>query len=354
MTEYIVVPPERAGLELDEFLCLLYPEWNKGFVRRQVREGAVLVDGEPAKPSQRLRPQQVLILDVDEDEAPAVPVAPRADLPILYEDEDVLVVDKPADLAVEPERWARDSACVAGALLELFQRRAAARRGAASPEAEGPPAGDEDGAQDREGALEERPRIVHRLDKGTSGALLVAKDLGAERRLRSAFDEGTIQKEYLALVEGEHPLAEGEALEIELPLGPDERRSGRQVVRRDGKPARTRVRVEQRFRGFTLLRCEPLTGRTHQIRVHLAHEGFPLAVDPQYGRRDGLLLSEIKSGYRPKRGREERPLLGRLSLHAAAVEFPARDGGRRRVEAPLPKDLERALRQLEKVRRWRG
>lgn len=332
MSEYIVVPPERAGLELDEFLCLLYPEWNKGFVRRQVREGAVLVDGAPARPSQRLRPQQVLILDVDEEEAPAVPQAPRVELPILYEDGDVLVVDKPPDLAVEPERWEREAACVAGALLELFRRRAAGGG---------------------EAALVERPRIVHRLDKGTSGALLVAKDLGAERRLRSAFDEGNVNKEYLALVEGEHPLPDGAEELIDLPVGVDERRSGRQVVRRDGKPSRTRIRVERRYRGFTLLRCEPLTGRTHQIRVHLAHSGFPLAVDPQYGRRDGLLLSEIKAGYRAKAGRVERPLLGRLALHAAEVEFPTADGGRQRVLAPLPKDLERVLRQLDKLRSWR-
>jgi 23S rRNA-/tRNA-specific pseudouridylate synthase len=123
-------------------------------------------------------------------------------------------------------------------------------------------------------------------------------------------------------------------------------------VREDGKPARTTLAVEQRFRGFTLLRCRPRTGRTHQLRVHLAAEGFPLVVDPIYGRRQKLLLSEIKSGYRPKPGRVERPLIDRLTLHAARISFPApADEGRIvTVEAPLPEDFARTLKQLAKVR----
>jgi len=119
----------------------------------------------------------------------------------------------------------------------------------------------------------------------------------------------------------------GNAFEIiDLPLGPDERRSGIVCVRRDGKEARTRIAVERRFRGYTLLRCEPLTGRTHQIRVHLAAGGFPLAVDPNYGRRRALALSEIKPDYRFKPGRVETPLIERLTLHALSIEF-ARVGG---------------------------
>jgi 23S rRNA-/tRNA-specific pseudouridylate synthase len=124
------------------------------------------------------------------------------------------------------------------------------------------------------------------------------------------------------------------------------------VVRADGKPSRTRLSVQQRFRGFTLLRCEPLTGRTHQLRVHLASSGFPLVVDPIYGRRSALALSEIKAGYRPKAGRAELPLIDRLTLHAAHLEFDALDGSGRRisVEAAPPRDLERALKQFAKVR----
>jgi len=334
VTETIVVPFERAGLELDEFLCLHFPEFNKGYLRRAVREGLILIDGMRAQPSQRLRVDQVLIVDLDEAEAPPAPVAPEAALPILYEDEDLLVVDKPAGLAVEPERWARGAASLAGALLAMAHAR--------SPEGDGAP-------------LELRLRAVHRIDKDTSGALVVAKHLEAERALRAAFEHDRVRKNYWALVEGEHPLADGEEEEIDLALGPDEKRSGRMVVDPEGKPARTRIAVLQRFRGFTWLACRPLSGRTHQIRVHLAARGFPLAVDPLYGRRDELLLSNVKAAYRAKPGRPERPLIARLTLHAAAVELESpRDAARTiRVEAPLPKDLAQLLKQLAKVRAWR-
>src|SRR5262249_28081264 len=179
--------------------------------------------GNPAVPSQRLRMDQVLIVDFDDEEdLPETPVAPVARIPILHEDELVLAVDKPPGLAVEPERWARGNASVAGALLELALER---------PEA------DPEGPARPSTSLEFRPRIVHRLDKDTSGVLLVAKTVEAERRLRAAFDAGEVEKTYLALVEGEHPLADGESDEIDLPVGPDERKSGRmRVDRASGKP----------------------------------------------------------------------------------------------------------------------
>jgi 23S rRNA-/tRNA-specific pseudouridylate synthase len=231
------------------------------------------------------------------------------------------------------------------------------------------------------GALGERTgqhrRIVHRLDRDTSGAVMVARTLEAERALREAFEQGRVVKEDLALEEGEHPLADGEQAVIDLPIGPGRKRGGTMRVIDGGKPARTRLRVEQRFRGYTLLVCEPLTGRTHQLRVHLVHEGFPLAVDPDYGRRSALLLSELKAGYRPKPGRPERPLIERLTLHARRVvvqprpegEDPAEEppapgpeaeAGRPtglaalsrtiEVSAPVPPDLAKTLKQLAKVR----
>jgi 23S rRNA-/tRNA-specific pseudouridylate synthase len=162
-----------------------------------------------------------------------------------------------------------------------------------------------------------------------------------------------VKKRYLALIEGEHPLDDGASLLLDEPIGPDLRRSGAMAVRHDiGKAARTRIQIEQRFRGFTLLACEPETGRTHQIRVHLASAGFPLAVDPIYGRRRFLALSEIKADYRKKRGQVETPLIERLSLHAARIEFPCVDDPSRTiaVEAPIPRDFARVLKQLAKVR----
>lgn len=338
MTDHIVVPRERHGIELDEFLCLLYPLLNKGFVRDHIRAGRVLLDGQKTLPSKHLRTDQVVSVDLDESPGalPLAPVAPRLEIDVLYEDDEVMVVDKPPGLPVEPERWERGNACLSGALLEL-----ALKRHDVTPQSPVSPAA----------GLDFRPRLVHRIDKGTSGAVLVAKSLESERRLREAFAAGTVSKSYLALVEGEYPLELGEVELIDLPIGPDRRKSGRmRVDRQHGKNSLTRVGVEQRFRGYTLLRCEPVTGRTHQIRVHLSESGFPLVVDPTYGRRDSLALSEIKRNYRPKRGGTESPLVSRLTLHAQRLSFPSGDGSTQTIEAPLPKDLARVLKQLAKVR----
>ena len=298
MSEIYVVSDERAGIELDEFLCLSLPQLGKGFIRRQVASGKVLVDGQAAHhPSQRLRRDQVVMVEFDEDQMPEPLVAPRQTIPILYEDSEVLVVDKPAGLAVEPERWQRENASLAGALLDVALERSGG--------------GDERG-RPLDGALEFRPRLVHRLDKDTTGALLCAKTLESERLLRQAFEEGLVHKRYLALVEGDFPTAPPERI-IDLPIAADQRKGGRmRVDERDGKPSQTRVRVVERFRGFTLLSCEPLTGRTHQIRVHLAELGFCLAVDPLYGRRaapavgDQARLPQKPGGARRRSSRGSR------------------------------------------------
>jgi 23S rRNA pseudouridine1911/1915/1917 synthase len=337
VNDHLAVSDERSGLELDEFLCLTFPLLNKGYVRRQVRAGRVKVDGGLARPSQRLRCNQVVSVEFENPDEQRAPRAPGHRIPILYEDAAVLVLDKPPGLAVEPERWRPELGSVSGALLEL----ALDRGGAVAEDAE--PTG-----------LEFRPRLVHRIDKDTTGALLVAKTLDAERQLRQAFENGSIRKRYLALVEGEHSLEDGEEELIDRPIAPDARRTGRMCVAQDGgKESRTRVSVVERFRGFTWMRCEPLTGRTHQIRVHLADRGFPLAVDTLYGHRDALKLSEIKRGYRPKRGKSEHPLIDRLTLHAEGLTFPSVDetrAGEVDVTAPVPKDLARTLKQLSKVR----
>lgn len=343
MTDHLVVPDERVGIELDEFLSLVYPLVNKGFLRKEVHAGNVLLDGNATHPSKRLRRNQVVTIEFEDVDLPEAPVAPEIPVPILFEDEATLVVDKPYGLAVEPERWRRDAACLSGALLAM----AIERSGKVDPE--GPP---------DEGGLEFRPRLVHRIDKDTSGAVLVAKHIEAERALRNAFEGGGVHKEYLALAEGDYETRrDDEPDTIDLPIAPDERKTGRMCVReKGGRASQTLVTIEERFRGFTLLRCRPLTGRTHQIRVHLAELGFPLAVDPTYGHRTSLMLSELKRGYKPKPGRTESPLIDRLTLHAQALEFPRLAGDDSesatvRVESPLPNDFVRVLKQLRKVRR---
>ncbi|MEO1697084.1 MAG: RluA family pseudouridine synthase [Planctomycetota bacterium] len=326
-----VVTGERAGLELDEYLCLQYPGLPKGFVRREISAGHVLVDGVECAPNKRLRTNQVVMATIDWENAPDRPVDPGVDIPVLHEDDQVLVVDKPAGLAVEPERWLKGLGSLAGALLQMVEERAA-------------------GADAEE--LPFRPRLVHRIDKDTTGAVLVAKSLEAERALRTAFEAGTVGKRYLALVEGDLGLGPDGSMTLDDPIGPA--RSGRMRIAADGKPSRTDVEVAESFDGYTLARCSPRTGRTHQIRVHMAHAGFPLVVDPLYGRRDALRLSEFKSGYRAKRGMPEKPLIDRLTLHAHEVDVPPLPGSDRdaalTVTAPVPRDFERVLKQMRKVR----
>jgi 23S rRNA pseudouridine1911/1915/1917 synthase len=349
MDYHLCVDAEQTGLELDEFLCAAFPLLGKRFLRKQVRQGHVLINGQPVVPSQRLRLDEVISIQLDdEDEAVARRPEPAPELPVLYEDERVFVVDKPAALAVEPDRWDSSLPSLIGALTLA----AAALGDGAEAEDEEASATSDDGQVPTESSpAAYRPRLVHRLDKDTSGAVLVAKTLEAERHLREAFDGGRVRKEYLALVEGEYPLEDGAEDVIDLPIGPDRKRSGVMRIQDDGKPSRTRLWVERRFRGYTLLGCEPLTGRTHQIRVHLAASGFPLVVDPHYGRLRTLSLSEIKSNYRPKRGRAELPLIARLTLHARSIEFPCVESGAPvRVEAPVPRDLLRVLKQMAKVR----
>ena len=327
MDHHLSVEPAQAGLELDEFLCRAFPRVPKRHLRGLVRAGDVLVDGAPGRISQRLGQDQVVSVALGDEELPERKLPAAPDVDVLYEDDHCLVVDKPAALSVEPDRWDASQACLVGSLDALVERR----------------------------DVPFRPRLIHRLDRDTSGAVLVAKTVDAERELRAAFDEDRVEKEYVAIVEGEYaPTEDGAYGLIDLPIGPDGRRSGRMAVTEaGGKEARTEVRVERRFRGYSLLECRPRTGRTHQIRVHLAEIGFPLAVDPMYGRRSALYLSEIKSGYRPKKGRPEPALLARLSLHARRLRFP-RVGAPNElhvtVESPIPRDLERALKQLAKVR----
>ncbi|MEZ6003376.1 MAG: RluA family pseudouridine synthase [Planctomycetota bacterium] len=331
MVQYYPVPEERVGLELDEFLCLLYPGVSKGFLRQAIRDGDIEVVGEETICGRHLRFSDVIAVHLDEDELPRRRRGKVLDVELVYEDANCLVANKPAGIAVEPERWSPELGC----FLEEMEHWAAAR---AQAEAD-----------------RFRPRLVHRLDKDTSGCLLFAKDLESERHLRRCFEAQTVRKAYLALVEGEFPLEDGERTLIDQPLGPDPRKAGRMQIVADGRPSQTEVWVEERFAGYTLVGCAPRTGRTHQIRVHLAYEGFPLVVDPLYGRRDKLLLSEIKSGYRHKQGSEERPLMPRLTLHAWRLSWPSQDPNAPapEVEAPLPKDLRTTLKQFAKVRPFR-
>jgi 23S rRNA pseudouridine1911/1915/1917 synthase len=226
------------------------------------------------------------------------------------------VVDKPAGLAVIPGRAESTS------LLELLGQRLAIPSS---------------------GSTDPRVRVVHRIDKETSGVVLFARSLEAQRVLSEQFQNNLAAKTYLALVAGHPPDNEGV---IDLPLGPNPRDPRRRSVvhGKGGRPALTHYIVLRRFKHYSFVELHPKTGKTHQLRVHLASLGTPIVMDPLYNRNAiPLMLSSVKRNYRPVPGKVERPLLDRLGLHAMRLELLGRV-----FEAPLPKDIQSAVNQLGK------
>jgi 23S rRNA pseudouridine1911/1915/1917 synthase len=199
------------------------------------------------------------------------------------------------------------------------------------------------------GTTEPRLRVVHRLDKDTTGVLLFAKDIETQRHLSHQFQNNTIQKEYLALVIGKVASDSGT---IDAPIAPHPTVKTRMHVSKHGRPAITNWKIEHRFRDYTLLRCFPKTGKTHQIRLHLAHIGHPLVIDPLYNptKNESLLLSTFKRNYRAT-GDGERPLISRLTLHAHKLTFQSPDSSIITIEAALPKDFRSAINMLAKYSR---
>jgi 23S rRNA pseudouridine1911/1915/1917 synthase len=233
----------------------------------------------------------------------------------LYEDDDLIILDKPAGLLTIPDRF--DS--TKGNLYVML------------------------------GVRYHEIFIVHRLDRDTSGVIVFAKTRDAHRKLCATFEERTADKRYLGLVNGIPHERNGI---IDLAIAEHHSGRGKMAVSHKGKPAVTEYSVIEEFIDFSLVEAKLITGRTHQIRVHMAAIGHPLAVDPLYGTRDKLLLSEIKRSFRKHRDEEEHPLISRTSLHSWKLDIPhpSRDIVLH-AEAEIPKDIRAALNQLRKRKR---
>lgn len=245
-----------------------------------------------------------------EQEAAARKKKKSRDYVEIYQDDDILVVDKRSGISVIPERDPNAPSLS----VELNERYG-------------------------------RVWTVHRIDKGTSGLVLFALNEDAHRALNKAFQEREIEKEYLVISEGE---SMEDTFDVDIPLG--KATGNRMKPSAAGKDSFTRFQVEQRYRGYTLLRAFPKTGRQHQIRVHASAIGLPLLVDDLYGERNEFFLSTIKRKFRDY-GREERPLIDRLTLHAARLKFVHPGTGKTvEFESEPPKDFRAVVNQLGKVR----
>jgi len=310
-TRQFVVPAESAGDRLDIFLVRQMPDWSRSQIQRLIRQGLVTVGSASAKKSGEVIEAGIPIsVKAEHEESNATP----EDLPlsVISEDSDILVVNKAAGMVVHV-----GSGIKSGTLVNALLRHLA-------------PIG---GLSTMGGA--ERPGIVHRLDKMTSGLVVVAKNDAAHRRLSEQFKSREVHKTYLALVHGRVAADSGE---ISRPVGRDPRRRTR--MKAGGiapREALTKYRVLRRFEHFTLVEAKPQTGRTHQIRVHLASLGHPVVGDTTYGAPALLRFAE-----------SAEPTLPRTFLHAAKLAFAhPLTGAPLEFEAPLPSELAAFIAHVE-------
>jgi 23S rRNA pseudouridine1911/1915/1917 synthase len=316
----LLVEASESGQRLDAFLAGHFGQYSRVHLRRVITAGGVTVDGRGGKPAYRLREGQRVSIVLPEipREAPQPEDIP---LDVLYEDDHLVAVNKPPGMVVHPARghW---SGTLASALQYRF---GSALSGSGGPS---------------------RPGIVHRLDRDTSGVILVARSDQAHSNLATQFAERSIEKEYFALVVGS-PDRDRDIIQRAIGVHPQRRE--KMAIRRDesaSRSAETFYEVLERFEGFAALRLLPKTGRTHQLRVHLSHIGCPVLCDRQYGGRARITRGEIR-----RDADDTLVLLGRQALHARRLRFahPA-TGQTLEIEAPLADDIQAVLVELRGYR----
>jgi 23S rRNA pseudouridine1911/1915/1917 synthase len=306
-THLFELPASAAGLRLDQALAAALPQYSRSRLQRWIQEGAVRLAGKSARARDRVQGGEQIVVEA-RFEADSAVGAEALPLDIVYQDAELLVLNKPAGLVVHPGAGNR-AHTLQNALL----------------------------AHDAALARVPRAGLVHRLDKETSGLLIVARTPEVHTRLVAQLAARAIGREYLALVAGQ-PTG---GARIEQPIGRHRSLRTRMAVRADGREAVTNFRIEERFRVHTLLRVRLETGRTHQIRVHLAHVGLPLVGDPVYGGRQGRVAGDAA------------PLnallhaFARQALHAQRLTLVHPGSGRElSFEAPLPQDFAALLAAL--------
>jgi 23S rRNA pseudouridine1911/1915/1917 synthase len=295
------VTDELAGERLDKAIASYNSEWSRVRVQEWIRDGLVLVNGQSKKGNYRLKAGESIELRIPPVEDYQVE-AEDIPLDIRYEDEDVLVVNKPRGMVVHPGPG-NYSGTLVNALLAYCRDELSGIGGVA------------------------RPGIIHRIDKDTSGLLMIAKNDKAHQSLVAQLKEHSVERTYLAVVNGIIPHEHGT---VDAPIGRDPgHRQRMAVVQKNSKHAVTHFTVRERFAGTTLVECRLETGRTHQIRVHMKYIGYPLVGDPVYGPK--------KNPY---------PINGQ-ALHAQVIGFThPRTGERIRIEAELPEDMEKLIHFL--------
>jgi len=307
----IEIKADRPSLRLDLFLVQTISGLSRTKIKELIEKGLVLIDGQKAKPSFRLKGDEVIKVILKEESEPSTLLPEPIPIEVLYEDEDIVVVNKPPGMLVHPTSKIRSGTLVNALLYRIKDLS---------------PIG---------GVL--RPGIVHRLDKGTSGVLVVAKNERAHAALLHQFKERKVKKIYLALVYG--PL-EGEG-EVKLPIGYHPRYGLKRIPKgKKAKEAVTLWRSERILGDFSLLEVTPITGRTHQIRVHLSSIGHPLVGDPMYGRKKWT--KRIPEALKPVIDNFSRP-----ALHAFKLGFfHPRDNRWVEFAAPLSQDMEELLEKI--------
>jgi 23S rRNA pseudouridine1911/1915/1917 synthase len=311
---HITAPAEAENLRLDLFLVSQFSGVSRSAIQRAINNGDLRVNGKTVKPSHRITTGEVIAGELPS--APVIDAVPE-DIPldIVYEDEEIIVINKPAGIVTHPGAGAT-SGTLANALVFYFNQTShqPPRRGGTS-----------------------RPGIVHRLDVGTSGLIVVAKTDRAHLNLAEQFESRSVMKSYTALVYG---MIKEDSGKIEAPIGRDPRNRVKMAVTRDGRQALTLYRVAERFDEFTLLDVEIKTGRTHQIRVHLAHIKHPIVADSTYDAGRANTIKSVKI-------RASVAKLNRPFLHAARLIFiHPTTGERMEFIAPLPDDLRAFLNQI--------